>query len=65
MNELKFIEEEEIKRFKKEIKNTIEFEKKWLNESGLNYYNIDIAFSHINTTVNIAVDNLINNIYRR
>lgn len=65
MNELKFIEEEELKRFKKEIKNTIEFEKKWLIETGLKYYNIDIAFSHINSSVNVAVDNLINNIYRR
>lgn len=65
MNDLKFIEEIEIKKLKKEIKNKIEFEKKWLNENGLNYYNIDIAFSGINASVNIAVDNLINKICRR
>ena len=65
MNDLKFIEEIEIKKLKKEIKNKIEFEKKWLNENGLTYYNIDIALSGINSTVNIAVDNLINKICRR
>lgn len=65
MNDLKFIEEIEIKKIKKEIKSKIEFEKKWLNEAGLTYYNIDIAFSGINASVNIAVDNLINKICRR